>query len=258
MKNMRKRLLAWCPQPKYSIRTRLTLLSTSTIASVLMIEILALLVLPLSYYMFLAPKPDFPMDVYFDSEAQYMLSNDQIAESWPNLPSAKEITEMGYSYGVYGPSNFTAYVSPNSTDSYTVVDLNNWNILSNSTSSHVYILQKNAPTGVLPFTIENVTEVNFTIGGLGQYETIPRFYRIWLPYNSTIWMTVPQSLLTSTNNPPQPPAEQNTGFLNTNLPIVYVVFAVTLIGATALACVSFAISTRRKSFSSINTTEEPR
>ena len=246
--NLRKRLLDWCPQPRQPIQTSVSRLSTPIIASVLVVEILTLLVFPM-IYAFLTPKPELLTGFYGQSEKQYPLSNSQIAESWPNLPSAKEITEMGYSYGVFGPSNFTAYVSPNNTDSYTVVDLNNWNILSNSTSSHVYILQKNAPSGVLSFTIENCTEVNLTIGGLGKYETIPRSYNIWLPYNSTIWIQVPQTLLTSTSNPPQPTTEK-TGFLGTNLPTAYVILATTIIAATALAFAGYLISKRKRGQSS--------
>jgi hypothetical protein len=240
MKGIKKRMLDWCPQPRQPIQNGVTRLSNPIIMSFLVIETIALLILPLSYYVFLAPKPDSLTGIYA-SEYQYPLSNSQIAESWPNLPTAKEITEAGYCYSVHGQSNWTAYVSPNSTISYSVVDLTNWDILANSTSAHVNLMMKAGP---LRFTIENCTEVNPFL--FANHEGIPIVYRIWLQYNSTIWIEVPHSLLTSTSNPPQPPTEQNTGFLNTNLPTSYVIFATLLIGATALASMGYVASTRRK------------
>ena len=80
-----RRLRRWCPQPKNPASANFARLSSHIIAGVLFVEIVALLIAPLTYLALFPPHVNYSMDQTFP------LTNSQIKSAWPNLPTAKEI-----------------------------------------------------------------------------------------------------------------------------------------------------------------------
>ncbi len=96
--NLVNRLRRWCPQSKMTLPTNHTRVSKSetVFALAMALEILLLLVVPLTYYVLLAPKPEIVID------QKIPLTNAQIRASWPNLPTAAEIVKNASSLPYIG------------------------------------------------------------------------------------------------------------------------------------------------------------
>ncbi len=215
---MRKRLLEWCPQPKNTIPTSHVRISKSILVSALAAEILLLLIIPITYFALFAPKPPINLN------QEFPLSNEEIKSAWPNLPTAQQIVNTGM---------------------YACFDTREYLVSPNSDASHIYLTSKPHywDNTSISFNIQNTTATNtpdFLFGGL-----TPRVYHIFLQFNDTVWVEVPQTYLTDTSHPPSLPLDQQHGFLGTGLPASYTVFAVVVVVATALACIGYVVSTRK-------------
>ena len=66
------------------------------------------------------------------------------------------------------------------------------------------------------------------------------FYDIWLQYNSTCWIEVPQTLLNLSSHVPQIPSNTSQ-FLGTGLPTAYVAIAAVVIVSTLVAGTTFLL-----------------
>lgn len=192
------------------------------ITAVVVIEVLLLLVVPLAYYECFAPKPEIKL---FET---YPLTDAQIRESWPNLPTAQEIVKSGV-YG--GVDTSHSVLLPNSTaHAFYYQSIPNW--WDNSTSG----------TGII--VVENRTETNIPNmlrGGL-----VPVVYHIYLSWNNGSWISVPQTYLTNSTNPPTIPSDVNNGLLGTSLPINYGLAAITAISITVVIAICYTIFARAK------------
>ncbi len=218
MRNIRKRFLDWCPQPRVMVPSSHLRLSKSILASALAAEILLLLVIPVTYYALFAPKPSINLN------EEFPLSNEEINKAWPNLPTAQQIVNAGM---------------------YACFDTREYIVSPNSDGSHIYISTKPHywDNTSASFTIQNTTAINtinLMSGGL-----IPRFYHIFLQFNDTVWVEVPQTYLTNTSHPPSLPSDQQ-GFLGTGLPTNYVGIALVIIIASALALTGYFVSTNKR------------
>jgi len=222
--NMRKKLLNWCRNPTKPVPTSLTRLSKPKpiIASILLAEIIALLLVPMAYYALLAPKSSGSYSLM----QSFPLTNSQIKAAWPNLPTAQQI--MANAKAGHG--------------SAMIIPLNAYNVSSNSTATCIILTQKS--NGVEDtFKIENCTVMNepdFKNGGV-----IPIAYEIWLPYNGTGWVEVSGNYL-ATSHPPSIPSQQQGGFLGTHLPTEYGIIAVTTTAVTAAASAGYVFLRRKR------------
>ncbi len=187
---------------------------SSIIIVLVLSEVILLLATPLAYFTLLAPESE------SIPRGSYPLSDNQIRESWPNLPSAQEYVDSG---------------------DYTSIDTKGWIVLPNSTANKIYL--QSPPrywdncTGTR--VIENATEINVP----SSLSSIPRYYRIYLQLNETIWVLVPQPDLLDTVNPPKLPQESD-GFLGTNMPQGYGYAAVATIALTIASGGAFLVFTR--------------
>jgi hypothetical protein len=219
--NAVRRLRRWCPQPKTPIAINANKLYLPIITFVVIAEIFLLLVAPLAYFALLAPKPDVKL---WES---YPLTDDQIRQSWPNLPTAQQIVANG-TYGIFDTISYI--------------------LLPNSTA-HTFYYQsiphwwQNA-SDVMIMVIENSTVTNVPSmlrGGL-----IPVAYHIFLQTSNTTWIDVPQTYLTNSSHPPTIPSDVNNGFLGTNLPTIYVIAAIAIISITVVISASYLANARIK------------
>ncbi len=214
-----KKFLNWCPQPKMTIPKSHLRISKYVLASALAAEIILLLVIPVTYFILLAPKPPIIIN------QEFPLSNEEIKTAWPNLPTAQQIVNTG----VYGFTDTRDYI-----------------VSPNSDASHIYLTTKPRywDNTSLSFAIQNTTvtnSINTLMGGL-----TPRFYHIFIQLNDTVWIEVPQTFLTSTSHPPTLPSDQPKRFLGTALPTDYAIFAIVVVAATAIVSLSYFISTNGK------------
>ncbi len=223
--NLVKKLKQWCPQPKAPIAVKAHKLSAPIIAFVVIAEIILLLVAPLAYFALLVPKPEIKL---FQT---YPLTDSQIKEAWPNLPSAQQIVNNGL---------------------YSIINTNNYIILSNSTANKIYLQtpphwwdNSSSTTVIQNETLTNSPDM--LLGGI-----VPVTYHIWLQLNATMWIGVPQTYLNNSGHPPTIPSETNNGFLGTNMPATYVVVAIATISVTIVASVRYLISTRQRMKQQLN------
>jgi hypothetical protein len=190
--------------------TNSTRLSSPVIAAALIVEILALLIVPMAYYALLVPKPEVALYQTFP------LTDSQIRVAWPNLASAQEIVNSGQ----YGFFNTKDYI-----------------VGSNSTANKIYL--QTPPhwwdNSSVTMVIQNETETN--IPNMLRGGIIPVGYHIYLQLNSTMWIEVPQTYL-STTHPPTIPSV-NVGFLGTGLPTEYVIIAVIAIVLTLTVGIAY-------------------
>lgn len=145
------------------------------------------------------------------------MSDSQIRESWPNLPSAQELMNR---------------------TSCLCLDMKGWIILPNSTANAFYFQSPprywdNCSVTTL---IENETEINCP-SSIG---LIPRVYRIYLQLDNITWVLVPLDELTNTANPPKLPSDFD-GFLGTDMPAVYGYTALAVISVTVLVGVAVLV-----------------
>lgn len=194
-------------------------ISKSILVSALAAEILLLLVIPITYFALFAPKPAINLN------QEFPLSNEEIKTAWPNLPTAQQIVNSGM---------------------YACFDTREYLVSPNSDASHIYLTSKPHywDNASLSFAIQNTTSTNipnFLFGGL-----TPRLYHIFLQFNDTVWVEVPQTYLTDTSHPPTLPSDQLQGFMGTGLPTSYAVFAFVVVVTTALACIGYFVSARKK------------
>lgn len=186
-------------------------------------EIILLLVVPLTYFASLPPNPV----IYADGT--YPLTDAQIRESWPNLPTAQQIVDGG-AYGFF--------------------DTNGLTVMPNSTANKIYY--QSSPRWwdnvSSTYVIENRTETNLP-GSLG---LIPIAYYINLELhnstisNSTVWVYVPFDLLDNTVHPPEIPKLVDSGFLGTSMPTTYGLTAITIISITVTVCVCYLMFIRHR------------
>jgi len=163
------------PSAEKTFPTNHVRVSTSVIALALAAEILILLIAPLTYFSLLPPKPK------DDNMQEFPLTNDEIKDAWPNLPTTDEIRNGTYGYG------------------YVPVDHKVKNCTVVNGVNYFPILK--GENGTSPFN----------------GEPMPTTYNIWLQHNQSIWIQVPSAYLT-TSNPPILPSERQTAFLGTCLP----------------------------------------
>ena len=190
---------------------------------VVIIEIFLLLVAPLAYFVSLPPNP-----VIYET-GSYPLTDAQIRESWPNLPTSQQIVDGG----VYG-----------------FFDTRGLNVLPNSTANKIYY-QSNPrwwDNASATYLIENHTGTNLP-GSMG---LIPIAYYIHLELhnstvsNSTVWVSVPLNILNDTPNPPKIPKVNDNDFLGTSMPITYGFAAIAIISITIAMGATFLIRVRIK------------
>lgn len=89
----------WLPQPQKNRKKTASYalkLSPRTLAFVVLAEILVLLIAPLTYYALLAPNA-----LLYDGGREVALTNSQIKEAWPNLPTGDEIKNGNIPYADY-------------------------------------------------------------------------------------------------------------------------------------------------------------
>ena len=88
----------WCPQPKKStgkiFPINVLKLSPQVLIFIVLAEIIVLLIAPLTYYVLLTPKS-------FGEGREVALTNSQIREAWPNLPTGDEIKNGDIPYADY-------------------------------------------------------------------------------------------------------------------------------------------------------------
>jgi hypothetical protein len=104
----------WCPQPQSKIPANFKALSMPLLASILIAEVVLLLVSPIAYSALLMPKaaavPPFSAREF--TTQVLPLTNSQIMAAWPHLPTAQEVADGNYSYGLitsYQPQNDTTF-----------------------------------------------------------------------------------------------------------------------------------------------------
>jgi hypothetical protein len=89
----------WCPQPQKSMNqsfpTATLKHSPKILAVVILVEVIALLIGPLTYLAFLGPN------LVYSEGKQLELTNDQIKKAWPNLPTGDEIKNSGAQYNFF-------------------------------------------------------------------------------------------------------------------------------------------------------------
>jgi hypothetical protein len=218
------------------------LLSPTVVVGILLVEVTALLIAPAVYYTLFVPKTNgenqhLPYPASDNGTYPYApLTRTQIETAWPNLPTAKQIVETGYEAIAVAPMNgeFPNGSNVDEEIGYAVIDTSFWQVEANSTSSTIYLTR---PPGI-SFVMENRTEPLFSYMGPA---TMPVWYRIYLQYNSTIWIEVPENLLLSDRY-----SSDRSGFLGTGLPMAYVAVAVAVIVATAVAYTSYLVLTKKK------------
>jgi hypothetical protein len=171
---------------------------------------------PLTYFTLFAPQPEVSW------RGTYHLSDSQIRESWPNLPTVQELMNR---------------------TSRTYLDMKGWIILPNSTANKIYIQSppRYWDNCSLTTVIENSTEVNCP-SSMG---LIPRVYRIYLQLDNTTWIIIPQTDLVNTANPPKLP-EDFDGFLDTDMPAAYGYAAVAVISVSIVAGITIIALLRQK------------
>ena len=195
--NKIKKMLRWCPQPKYPVQMHLAKLPKPLLVFVLLAEIICLLIVPMASYAFLVPK-----SLVVRPDQTLPLTDSQIKAAWPNLPTAQQIFEKGDCSIV--SSNTPAF---------------------NDVNNHTWISPVNAIPHATPPQSDHVF---FT-------KLIPVEYFIWLQLNSTTWVCPGPEYLT-TNNPPyvlsSPYYTEQVGFLGTGLSPTYVIAVIIVIIAT--------------------------
>lgn len=186
---------------------------TAAVIVVVVLEITMLMVAPLAYFTFYAPKPE-PELKHLQT---YPLTDSQIREAWPNLPSAQQLFSTG-AYRFYNTNDFI--ICPNSTANKIILQTppRSWDNSS------------------VTLVIEN--------GTLTHIAGIPVIYHIYLQLNATMWIVVPQTYLEGSSHPPVLPTEGNYGFLGTNLPSTYGVVAVAIILVTIVLGVCYLVFMR--------------
>jgi hypothetical protein len=214
-----RKLRRWCPQPSKPILTNSTRLSSPVIAAALIVEIVALLIVPMAYYALLVPKPEVALYQTFP------LTDSQIRAAWPNLPSAQEIVNNGQ-YAFYNTKDYI--------------------VGSNSTANKIYL--QTPPhwwdNSSVTIVIQNETETN--IPNMLRGGIIPVGYHIYLQLNSTMWIEVPQTYLSTTHLPTIPSV---AGFLGTGLPIEYVIIAAIVIVASLIVGTTYLRLNKKKAYS---------
>ena len=193
----KKRLLNWCPQPKYPANVNFAKLSKPVLALTLAVEIIGLLILPMAFYALIVPKNEIVRP-----DQTLPLTDSQIKAAWPNLPTAQEIFKKGGCSIVN--SNTPAF---------------------SDVKNHTWVSPVNAiPRASLPPS----THVFIT-------RLVPVEYFIWLQLNSTTWVS-PSPEYLSTNNPPYVLSSlyqtEQVGFLGTGLSTEYIFIVIAVIAAT--------------------------
>jgi hypothetical protein len=98
--------IKWCPQPQNNngktFSTAVPKLSPRTLAFIILAEVIVLLIAPLTYYAL------FVSNNYLNSEGREIaLTNSQIQDAWPNLPTGDQIKNSNITYndytGIFGP-----------------------------------------------------------------------------------------------------------------------------------------------------------
>jgi hypothetical protein len=99
MKNPVKQLLQWCPQPckigDKSGPTAALSFSPKMLTVVILVEVLVLLIAPLTVLALLGPT------FVYSQGKEVALTDDQIKNSWPNLPTSDEIKNSGVPYNTF-------------------------------------------------------------------------------------------------------------------------------------------------------------
>ncbi len=205
-----KKILSWCPQPKYLVPANFARLSTPIFAGALLVEIVILLIVPMAYYALLVPK-----NIAVAPDQTLPLTDSQIKAAWPNLPTAQEIVNGSFSYSLID-SRMPTF---DHVKSYTWI-------------SPVNAIPRNYPPGVF------VTRL------------VPVEYFIWLKLNNTTWVSVDLQYFATNNPPYSLPSPlyrtEEVGFLGTGLPAEYVVVTALVIIGTFAAGVARLLVFRKK------------
>ena len=213
-----KRIFKWCPQPNKPTYANLTRLSAPVFGSVLLVEIVALLIVPLAYVALFVPKNIVVTDQVLPDQT-LPLTNSQINTAWPNLPTAQEIVNGSYSFGGYS-------IITSSMPTFKDVKNYTWISPGNAVPSKI-------PSGVLATRL------------------VPIEYHVWLKLNDTTWVCPEDYLLTTQSPPYSLPSPlyysytKEGGFLGTGLPAAYVLVAVIAIAATATTGATYLTFHRR-------------
>ena len=114
-----RRLGAWCPQPQSKIPlskipANFKALSMPMLVSILIAELIAFLIAPLTFSALLLPKsvagPPFPASTIPNSGDELPLTNSQIKAAWPHLPTAQQIPDSDHPLTTSEPQqNETAF-----------------------------------------------------------------------------------------------------------------------------------------------------
>jgi hypothetical protein len=210
--NKIKKIISWCPQPKYPVQVdgTFTRLSKPMLVFTLLVEIIGLLIVPMACYALLVPK-----NVIVRPDQTLLLTDSQIKSAWPNLPTAQQIFKNGGCTLVN--SNTPAF---------------------NDVKNHTRISPVNAIPSASPPPSDHVLFVRLA----------PVEYFIWLQLNSTTWVSPGQQYL-ATNNPPYVLSSsyytEQVGFLGTGLPTAYFTIAAIVILATLMAGTTYLILHKR-------------
>jgi hypothetical protein len=203
-----KKLQRWCTQPpKTQLPTNISRLSTPVIASVILVEIIALLIAPIAYYAIFVPKQ------YIAGPDQTLpLTDEQIRAAWPNLPTAQQIV--------------------NSKTIYVAVDS------SMPTYSQVRNYTWVSPVNAIP---RDYPQEGFVT------RLVPVEYNIWVPLDNTTYVSVGSSYLSTDNPPYDVAAflqVEPAGFLGTGLPVTYALAAIVIILVTLTAGLGYLLHKR--------------
>lgn len=199
--NILNKIRRWCPQPKNFTSKHFAKLSSPVLAGVIIVEIILLILIPVSYYTLIIPK-----SITTGTDQTYPLTNDQISAAWPNLPTAKEIVENG------------TYTSINSS-------MPTFCQVENYTSMHpIYTDTQNSSDGITlkssPIEYHIWLQLNDTT-----------WVNVGSQYLSTDYP--PYTL-------PSPSVDENC-FLGTGLPLTYIALAIVVIVITLTAGLSYIL-----------------
>ena len=215
MSKLKKTLRTWCPQPNKPTYANLARLSGPVFGSVLLVEIVILIIIPIAYIALFVPKNIVITDRVLPDQT-LPLTNSQINTAWPDLPTAQEIANGSYSFGGY--SIITSSMP-------TFKDVKNYTWIS--------------PVNAVPSKIPSGVFVTFVT------RLVPVEYHVWLKLNDTTWICPDDYLLTTKSPPYSLPSPlyysytQKVGFLGTGLPTAYVAIALIVMLATLGAWITY-------------------
>jgi len=216
--NFLKKLRTWCPQPNKPTYANRARLSGPVFGSVLLVEIVILIVIPIAYIALFVPKNIVITDQVLPDQT-LPLTNSQINTAWPNLPTTQEIVNGSYSFGGY--STITSSMP-------TFNDVKNYTWIS-----PVNAVPSKIPSGVLATKL------------------VPIEYHVWLKLNDTTWICPDDYLLTTKSPPYSLPSPlyysytQKVGFLGTGLPTAYIAIALIVMLTTLAVWITYFVHRRK-------------